>query len=323
MIDLHMHLNGSLSTKIILKIAEEDNVKLPTYDENELQKLISVPKNNQSLNDYLKCTAVPRLVTQTENGIEKAVFYLLEELANQGIIYAEIRFAPQRHRDNGLTQEQVVLSAIRGVQKARIKASLILCCMRGDNLFEENLETLNLAEKYLNNGVGGLDLAGAEAKFKTIDYKELFEIAHKKNIPFTIHAGEADGANSVSDAIDFGAKRIGHGIRSIEDDEVIKKLIENNVYLEICPSSNLQTKAVESIEYYPFRKLLDRGVKLTVNTDNKNISDTTLSEEFKILEDNFSLTNSERKELLYNSINASFLLEEDKKELKNILDKML
>lgn len=323
MIDLHMHLNGSLSTQVILKIAREENVSLPTYDEKELQKLISVPKNNQSLNDYLKCTAVPRLVTQTEKGIENAVYYLLEELAEQGLIYTEIRFAPQRHRDNGLTQEQVVLSAIKGVKKSRIKASLILCCMRGDNLFEENLETVNLAEKYLNKGVGGLDLAGAEAKFKTIDYKDLFDIASKKNIPFTIHAGEADGAKSVSDAIDFGARRIGHGIRSIEDDEVISKLIKNNVYLEICPSSNLQTRAVEGIEQYPFRKLLEKGVKLTVNTDNKNISDTTLIEEFKILEDNFELTRDEKKELLYNSLDAAFLIESEKEELRKILDERL
>ncbi|MBQ8844682.1 MAG: adenosine deaminase [Clostridia bacterium] len=323
MIDLHMHLNGSLSTQVILKIAREENVSLPTYDEKELQKLISVPKNNQSLNDYLKCTAVPRLVTQTEKGIENAVYYLLEELAEQGLIYTEIRFAPQRHRDNGLTQEQVVLSAIKGVKKSRIKASLILCCMRGDNLFEENLETVNLAEKYLNKGVGGLDLAGAEAKFKTIDYKDLFDIASKKNIPFTIHAGEADGAKSVSDAIDFGARRIGHGIRSIEDDEVISKLIKNNVYLEICPSSNLQTRAVEGIEQYPFRKLLEKGVKLTVNTDNKNISDTTLIEEFKILEDNFGLTRDEKKELLYNSLDAAFLIESEKEELRKILDERL
>lgn len=318
-----MHLNGSLSTQVILKIAREENVSLPTYDEKELQKLISVPKNNQSLNDYLKCTAVPRLVTQTEKGIENAVYYLLEELAEQGLIYTEIRFAPQRHRDNGLTQEQVVLSAIKGVKKSRIKASLILCCMRGDNLFEENLETVNLAEKYLNKGVGGLDLAGAEAKFKTIDYKDLFDIASKKNIPFTIHAGEADGAKSVSDAIDFGARRIGHGIRSIEDDEVISKLIKNNVYLEICPSSNLQTRAVEGIEQYPFRKLLEKGVKLTVNTDNKNISDTTLIEEFKILEDNFGLTRDEKKELLYNSLDAAFLIESEKEELRKILDERL
>ena len=323
MIDLHMHLNGSLSTQVILKIAREENVSLPTYDEKELQKLISVPKNNQSLNDYLKCTAVPRLVTQTEKGIENAVYYLLEELAEQGLIYTEIRFAPQRHRDNGLTQEQVVLSAIKGVKKSRIKASLILCCMRGDNLFKENLETVNLAEKYLNKGVGGLDLAGAEAKFKTIDYKDLFDIASKKNIPFTIHAGEADGAKSVSDAIDFGARRIGHGIRSIEDDEVISKLIKNNVYLEICPSSNLQTRAVEGIEQYPFRKLLEKGVKLTVNTDNKNISDTTLIEEFKILEDNFGLTREEKKELLYNSLDAAFLIESEKEELRKILDERL
>ena len=118
MIDLHMHLNGSLSAEIVIKLAKKHKIDLPTYDEEELKKLISVPLDCDSLNEYLKCTKLPRLVTQTKEGITDAVFMLLDELKKQGLIYAEIRFAPQRHRDNGFSQEEVVLAAIEGLKKS-------------------------------------------------------------------------------------------------------------------------------------------------------------------------------------------------------------
>lgn len=321
MVDLHMHLNGSLSAEIVIALAKKHNVELPTYDAEQLKKLISVPLDCDSLNEYLKCTKIPRLVTQTKDGISDAVFMLLEELKNQGLIYAEIRFAPQRHRDNGLSQEEVVLSALDGLKKSSLKAKLVLCCMRGNDLEKENLETIDIAKKYLGKGVGGVDLAGAEALFKTQDYKNVFEYAKKLGVPITIHAGEADGPESVIDALDMGATRIGHGIRSVYDEKLIKRLIDENITLEMCPSSNFQTRAVSNKVDYPLRKFLDLGVKVTLNTDNKTISSTELEGEFEFAEKELGLKKEERKILYENAINASFTSAEEKQELYELLRK--
>jgi len=323
MIDLHMHLNGSLSAEIVIALAKKHGVELPTYDAEELKKLISVPLDCDSLNEYLKCTKIPRLVTQTKEGICDAVFMLLEELKEQGFIYAEIRFAPQRHRDNGLSQEEVVLAALEGLKKSTLKAKLILCCMRGNDLEKENLETIYIAKKYLELGVGGVDLAGAEALFKTSDYKEVFEQAKKLGVPITIHAGEADGPESVIAAIDMGAKRIGHGIRSVYDENLIKRLIDENITLEMCPSSNFQTKAVSNKQDYPLRKFLDLGVKVTINTDNKTISSTKLEGELEFAEKELGLKKEERKILYKNAIEASFTSESEKQELRELLRKKI
>ena len=321
MIDLHMHLNGSLSAEIVISLAKKYNIELPTYDVEELKQMISVPINCDSLNEYLKCTKIPRLVTQTKESITDAVSMLLNELKNQGFIYAEIRFAPQRHRDNGLSQEEVTQAAIDGLKKSSLKAKLILCCMRGNNLEQENIETINIAKKYLNKGVGGIDLAGAEALFKTQDYKNIFKYAKELGIPITIHAGEADGPESVTAALDMGATRIGHGIRSIYDDNLIKRLIDDKITLEMCPSSNFQTKAVSSINEYPLRKFLDLGVRVTLNTDNKTISSTQLEDEYIFAEKELGLKNKERIILYKNAIEASFTTKEEKKELYSLLEK--
>lgn len=323
MIDLHMHLNGSLSAEIVIALAKKHGIELPTYDAEELKKLISVPIDCDSLNEYLKCTKIPRLVTQTKKGICDAVFMLLEELKEQGFIYAEIRFAPQRHRDNGLSQEEVVLAAIEGLKKSTLKAKLILCCMRGNDLEKENLETIDIAKKYLEIGVGGVDLAGAEALFKTQDYKNIFEYAKKLGVPITIHAGEADGSESVIAALDMGATRIGHGIRSVYDENLIKRLIDENITLEMCPSSNFQTKAVSNKADYPLRKFLDLGVKVTINTDNKTISSTELEGEFEFAEKELGLKKEERKILYENAIEASFTSESEKQELRELLRKRI
>lgn len=321
MIDLHLHLDGSLSPKTIIDLAKKDNVKLPTYNANELKKYLSVPKNCKSLNDYLKCFDLPLSVLQTKKSITQAVYSLQKELKKQGLIYAEIRFAPQLHTKKGLSQEEVVKAAIKGLKKSSFKANLILCCMRGDNNHEENLTTVLLAKKYLNKGVCAIDLAGAEAIFKTKTFFKEFELAKKLNIPFTIHAGEADGPESVKSALDFGAKRLGHGIRSIEDEGVLKRIVDEKIALEMCPTSNFQTKAVKSIKDYPFKKFLKAGVAITINTDNTTVSNTNIANEFEFLRKNYHLTKQEEFNLLNNSIKVAFISEKEKEKLCKILSK--
>ncbi|MGL4789980.1 MAG: adenosine deaminase, partial [Anaerotignaceae bacterium] len=163
LIDLHIHLDGSLSPNSVIEMAKNDNISLPTYNEEELKTLLSAPLNCTDLNQYLQCFYIPTQVLQTKDNISFAVKSLIERLNEEGLVYAEIRFAPQKHLEKGLTQEEVIQSAINGMNTALnkypIKAQLILCAMRGDNNYQENMETIRLAEKYLGKGVAACDLA--------------------------------------------------------------------------------------------------------------------------------------------------------------------
>lgn len=305
LIDLHIHLDGSLSLASARALAEMQGIALPEDDE-ALSRMLRVSDNCQSLNEYLEKFALPLTLLQTSEAISEAVLRLCRELAEQGLAYAEIRFAPQLHCERGLTQDAVVEAAIRGMKKSGFYASLILCCMRGGDNLQKNLLTVEVASRFLGKGVCAIDLAGAEALYSTDSFAEVFEYARSLSIPFTVHAGEADGPESVYAALSFGARRIGHGVRSAEDGALLKCLAESGVVLELCPTSNLNTRVFERIEDYPLRKLLDAGVRVTLNTDNTSVSNTTLAREYQLIADTFSLTDSELAHLLQNSKEAAF-----------------
>ncbi|NLZ80761.1 MAG: adenosine deaminase [Clostridiales bacterium] len=311
MIDLHLHLDGSLRPKTVLELGAEQGISLPAKTLETLIEYLRVPEDCKSLTEYLERFDLPLEVLQVPSAIERVTFELVEDLAFMGLEYAEIRFAPQLSTKKGLTQEEVVKAAISGLDKALskytdIKVQLILCCMRGKDNDADNYETLEVAKKYLSKGVCAVDLAGAEALFKTKNYKELFEKVNEFNLPFTIHAGEADGPESVKEAISYGARRIGHGVRSIEDEDLIKELIEKGVTLEVCPISNLQTKTVDDIRNHPIRRLFDLGVRVTVNTDNMTVSNTTLQKEKLLLKEALGFTDKEFEVMEVYSKEAAF-----------------
>lgn len=313
-IDLHLHLDGSLSLKTVKELAKMQDIEIPK-DDKELISILQVSEDCRNLNEYLEKFDFPLKLLQTKDAISKSVYNLICELKAQGLIYAEIRFAPQLHTQKGLTQIEVVEAAIEGMNKSDFKCTLILCCMRGDDNFKENKETINIANKYLGNGVGAIDIAGAEALYPTENFEELFELARNLKIPFTIHAGEADGPQSVYKALEFKAKRIGHGIRSVEDKELMKKLANESIVLELCPTSNLNTNIFESLEDYPIRELIESGIKVTINTDNITVSGTTIEKEFQNLINTFSLDEDEVNTLIKNSIEGAFTDEETKIQL--------
>jgi adenosine deaminase len=321
-IDLHLHLDGAITLDIAKKLASLQNIELPTDNDEELEKLLSVPDDCESLNDFLKCFELPLTLLQTPEGLTEAVRLVSDNIQSQGVIYAEIRWAPQLHTDNGMTQEDAIKAALEGLKKTNLKANLILCCMRGEGNEKQNNETLELAKKYLveDGGVVAIDIAGAEALYPTSNYKDLFAKAKEYGIPFTIHAGEADGPESVENAIEFGTKRIGHGVRSYEDPEVVELIKREGVTLEMCPTSNRQTHAIEDMSKYPFMDYLNQGVKVTLNTDDMGIERTTLANEFRYMEKNFNLTYEQEKTILLNSINAAFTTKETKDELKRKLN---
>ena len=318
--DLHLHLDGSMSIQAARKLARLQDITLDMSDE-ELRKQLQVEEGCKDLNEYLEKFDFPGKLLQTSVGITESIKILAQELKDMGYIYAEIRFAPQKHCQKGLTQREVIEASIKGRQEAALPVSLILCCMRGDDTHEENLETVRLAAEYLDKGVSAIDIAGAEALFPTSAFADLFQLAKAKNVPFTIHAGEADGPESVKVALDYGARRIGHGVRSAEDASLMQRLVDEGITLECCPTSNLNTAIFQSISHYPFPLFMEKKVKFTVNSDNMAVSATNVIREFQLLNNAFHLTTDEVKQLLENSISASFASESLKEELRAKVNK--
>ena len=320
-VDLHLHLDGAVTVPIAKELAKLQGIELPAKDDQELERLLSVPEDCESLNDFLECFDLPLSLMQTPEGLREAVHLIADNIQSQGVIYAEIRFAPQLHTDQGMTQEDAICAALEGLKETMLKANLILCCMRGEGNEAQNDETLELAKKYLveDGGVVAIDLAGAEALFPTKNYRELFARAAEYGVPFTIHAGEADGAESVRLAIEYGAKRIGHGVRIMEDPEVMRLVKEKGVTLEMCPTSNRQTKAVENMDEYPLLSFLEDGIKVTLNTDDMGIEGTTLAKEYAYMEQKFGMTPEQERKALSNAVDAAFTSENTKAELRRTL----
>ena len=320
-IDLHLHLDGAITVGIAKKLASLQGIALPTSDDEELKRLLSVPESCASLNDFLACFALPDSLMQTGAGLSEAVRLVADEAKSEGVVYAEIRFAPQLHTGSGMTQEDAISAALDGLKKTSLKCNLILCCMRGEGNEDANDETLELAKKYLvtDGGVVAIDLAGAEALFPTKNYRALFSRAKEYGVPFTIHAGEADGADSIRLAIEYGAARIGHGVRCYEDPALVDLVVKKGIPFEMCPTSNRQTCAVKDMADYPFMNYLEKGVKVTLNTDDPAIERTTISGEYRYMEKTFGLTPSQEKTLISNAIDAAFTSESVKNELRTKL----
>ena len=320
-IDLHLHLDGAITVPIAKQLAEIQGFQLPTDSDEELEKYLTVPPDCKSLNDFLRCFEIPGYLLQTPVGLREAVRLVADNIKSQGVVYAEIRFAPQYHTKDGMTQEEAIKAALEGLKETELKANLILCCMRGDGNDAQNEETIELAAKYLveDGGVVAVDLAGAEALYPTENYSELFAKARELGIPFVIHAGEAAGAESVRYAIEFGAKRIGHGVRIFEDPEVVALVKEKGVTLEMCPTSNAQTRAIDNMSEYPLMKYLDDGIKVTLNTDDMGIEGTTLANEYRIMEEYFNLSPEQERILLTNAVEAAFTTDAVKNQLREIL----
>lgn len=320
-IDLHLHLDGAVTVEIAKELAKLQGITLEAKDDDELRSMLSVPEDCSDLNDFLSCFSLPDSLMQTEAGLREAVRLVMDNAFSQGVIYAELRYAPQLHTNGGMTQEQAVLAALEGLKRSSLKGNLILCCMRGDDTADANFETLELAKKYLveDGGVVAIDLAGAEALYPTKDYSALFARANEYGVPFAVHAGEADGAESVRAAIEFGARRIGHGVRCYEDAALVELVRERGIPLEMCPTSNRLTHAVENMDDYPFMDYLQKGIKVTLNTDDPAIEGTTIAQEYRYMEETFGLTQEQKKILLNNAVDAAFTSESVKTALRERL----
>ena len=279
---LHLHLDGSIDMEDAYLWAKEDGLKIT---KKELEQELQVNDDCHNLNDYLEKFDLPCKLLQTCERLEKTSYHLFLKLSKMNVKYAEVRFAPNKHLAKKLTLDDVVISVINGMNKANVETGImggiILSMMRGDSK-EDNIRVINLAQKYLKKGVVAIDLAGAEAIYPTTDYVDLFRYAKIKGIPFTIHAGEAAGVESIKAALDAGAQRIGHGIRAIDDEAIQKIIVDKQVLLEVCMTSNYQTEAVKG--KHPIEKLYNNGIKISINTDNDTVSNIDINKEYtKIL----------------------------------------
>lgn len=303
-IELHVHLDGSVRPKTVSELLN--------YDIKDVKNKMMVTSDTKDLTEYLTKFDFPIKAMQTKDNLKRIARELALDLKDDDVIYAEVRFAPILHTKEGLSLDEVVSSVLEGIKSVNeINVNLILCMMRGFS-YEDNLKTIMVTKKFLNKGVVGLDLAGDEKKYQTINYKDLFMIAKDNNIPFTIHAGEADTSKSVLDAINFGAKRIGHGIAIVNDEKILNLVKEKNVFLEVCPTSNVDTKAVLSYEKHPIKDLFLKGVKVTVNTDDRTVSNITLSKEYEKLKEYFNFSDEEFLQMNLNAISSSFMNEDEK-----------
>lgn len=322
MIDLHLHLDGSLSEQDFIYLAKKDGISLGKDFPNN----IYVPMDCPSLEVYLERFALPGILLQSKENLAHVTNSLVRRLYKMGYIYAEIRFAPQLHTEKGLSQMDAAKAALEGLETALkecpgFEANLILCCMRHASE-KVNLETIEVANKLKGTRVVAVDLAGAEALHPSTYYKSVFDLAKKYKLNITIHAGEATGSDEVMMALDNGAMRIGHGVHlNVEQDG--DRCVKENICFEFCPTSNLQTKSLKSYKDVPLRAFMNKGIDLTVNSDNMTVSNTDVYQEFSHLYQTFKLTKEEVYKFLLNSINHSFTNDEVKKELKKKLDERI
>ena len=312
LIDLHLHLDGSIALKTTRKLAGMQGISLPKSDDI-LKQTMQVMADCHSLNEYLERFQLPCSLLNIREALYLCTFELLDELYAEGLVYAEIRFAPQKSCTDGMTQYDAVQIVLRAIEDAPIPCGLILSMMRGDDNHAQNMETIEVARQLHGKGVVAVDLAGAEALFPTHTFREEFAAVHKAGVPLIVHAGEAAGSESVREAVMAGAVRIGHGVRSLEDPEVVKMLVDRKITLELCPTSNLNTGIFRSYDEYPLRRLIDACVRVSINTDNMTVSNTTLRQEWQHMIMASRLTDEEIGHIVRDTIDASFAPEEVKR----------
>lgn len=312
MIELHLHLDGSLRPETVWELAKEQKIDLMAKTVEDVRHKMEVPENCKTLEEYLERFEMPLMVLQKADALERAAFELTEDLVGLGVTYAEIRFAPQLSLIGGLTQEEVTEAVICGVKRGmrqypQIRVGLILCCMRGNTNQELNIKTVETAKKYLGEVVCAVDIAGAESLFPTELFAPVFAKVREYGIPMTIHAGEAAGPDSIRTALSYGARRIGHGVAAIKDPKLMQILAEEGITLEVCVTSNYQTKVVPSIESHPIKKLFDAGIHVTVNSDNMTCSKTNIQKEIVLLKNVLGFTDREIETMEAYAWEARFL----------------
>ena len=298
-VELHCHLDGSLSREFIER----------RLNRKVSQSELSVSDDCRSLNEYLEKFDLPGKCIMDEEGLSDAGYDVLKSMKQENVRYAEIRFAPLLSETEDMNCAKVIEALLAGLEKGKkdfgIEYGVITCAMRHHSE-EENRRMIRTAREYLGYGVCAADLAGAEALYPMSEFMELFQETKKLGMPFTLHAGECGSVQNILDSVEAGAGRIGHGIAMRGHREVQKELQRKGIGIEMCPVSNFQTKAVESTKDYPMREFLDNGLKVTVNTDNRTVSNTTLTKELAFIQKTYGITDEEIRLMMKNAVDVAF-----------------
>jgi adenosine deaminase len=317
--DLHCHLDGSLRLATILDLAERQKVRLPASDPDRLFKHIYAGERCDSLDDYLKAFDITLSVMQTEESLYRTAYELVEDCARENVRYLEVRYSPMLHTQRGLRLANIVEAVIQGLRAGErdfgVRSGVILCGIRSISA-ESSLRMAELCVAFKNRGVIGFDLAGAEYNYPAKDHKQAFQLILNNNVNCTAHAGEAYGPESIAQAIHYcGAHRIGHGTRLRENGDLLNYVNDHRIPLEICLSSNVQTQAAPDLESHPLPFFYSYGLRVTINTDNRLVTDTTVSKELLIIHQQYGLGLDDIKELIIGGFKSAFLPYREKADI--------
>ena len=326
-VELHCHLDGSLRVPTILDLAKKDKVTLPTSSYDKLSKLLVIGKTRGSLEEYIKRFDITLSVMQTPQALSRTAYELIEDVAKENVRYIEIRYSPILHTGKGMTMGESVEAVREGLKRGQkdygVKSGIIVCGIRNISA-EVSLKLADLTVRYKNKGVVGFDLAGAEENFPAKDHQEAFYMILNNNINATIHAGEAYGPSSIHQAIHHcGAHRIGHGTRLKENKDLMNYVNDHRITLEICLTSNWQTRSIRSLKYHPLKYYYDQGIRVTINTDNRLMSGTTLTKEFLLAHKLFGFKLHDFREMIIMAIKSAFLPYAERKQMiRGIADEL-
>ena len=328
--ELHCHLDGSVRAETLLELAREHRIQLPKQTSEELASFMRVD-DAESLEDYLRRFDVTISVLQSEAALERVAYELAEDASEDGVRYIEVRNAPILNVVQGLTLVEAVEAPLRGLRRAEkdfgITARFIVCGLRQFPP-ENSLELARLAVEFRNEGVVAFDLAGGEKGNPASRHAEAFRYARENNLAVTVHAGEGDGADSVRQAVHIcGANRIGHGTRLIEDPDLMQYVNDRRIALEVCLTSNVQTRVADSYETHPLREYFDQGLNVTLNTDNRLMSGTTLTDEYVHAAEKLGFSVEELAGIALNSFESAFLPWEERlmliEEVSDKIDELI
>jgi len=316
--DLHCHLDGSLRPETVRELWNA----LPARERPRIAaepEVAVIPRVPCSLEAYLKAFAITVALLQTEDALERAAWELCEDAAREGVVYIEIRFAPLLHLGRGLIPDEVVEAVLAGTRRAErelpIHVGVILCGMREEPP-ERSAEVALLAGRYRDRGVVGFDLAGPEKGFPLADHSVALRLAREAGVHLTLHAGEGCCPEHIGEALDLGAERIGHGVYLFQDPAAEERVREARIPLEVCPTSNLQISGImRTLSDHPLRRYLDQGIRVTVNTDNRLMSQTSSTDELWRVVQAFGLTAQAVRTILLTSAEAAFAPEPVRQEL--------
>jgi adenosine deaminase len=320
-VDLHRHLEGSLRLQTLADIALEHGIDLPSYDIEYLRPFATVTTDAEpDFHLFLEKFTFLRRFYPTQGAIERIAYEAVADAAADNIKYLELRFNPVAlAREQGASLDQAVSWVCNTVAQAQrdceIHTGLILQIDRRGSV-ETASQIADIALDHRQNGVVGLDLAGYEVDYPALRFADVFQRAKREGLGITVHAGEEGGPENVREAIErLGAQRIGHGVRAIENSQVLELVYEQGVTLEVCPTSNLQTGVVDRLGYHPLFDLLALNLRVTLNTDDPCISDTTLTDEYRVAMLALGITLEQLKRMIIIGIEGSFQPPEERERL--------